>query len=451
MYRACVLVHLVASAFADSEQAKYQQRMLEIFSSLTDHDASGNSTDPGSFYYFLKDGRRQANSQNYWQMANVFDTLLDYLRLAEKFSWLDATTIEAAVKMGYEAYLNSAGCWYDDYGWWGIAATKAWDPMYDAVLQAYQQKFKDIAHSTFDFMTNGSQAGHSWGAPHAWNRTDHKVFALAEPRFLGGLWQYDLFTDYVQGDCSGSNPSTPVDFVDSGYAANFLGPFQLTVVNGLYLVLASKLSASKSLSPASERYLDGQFGFFRSWITDPSLKPAHKLQSPSTGLIAERVSTYANIVEVHTWDAYTAWAGDQGLVMAGMLLMPTRSKDEDAFAQHVAARICQGVLAHMVDADGIMQPWFPIGEENKLPTLDASDYSSGVGVYMRYLLYAVWHGQDTIVSLLQTAKYRDFVVKAANASLAGTFPDFGNPFFNNLNELAVLLLAHELVGGEIMV
>eukprot|EP00747_Dinoflagellata_sp_TGD_P022219 gnl/TRDRNA2_/TRDRNA2_128974_c0_seq1.p2 gnl/TRDRNA2_/TRDRNA2_128974_c0~~gnl/TRDRNA2_/TRDRNA2_128974_c0_seq1.p2 ORF type:complete len:101 (-),score=23.48 gnl/TRDRNA2_/TRDRNA2_128974_c0_seq1:48-350(-) len=96
----------------------------------------------------------------------------------------------------------------------------------------------------------------------------------------------------------------------------------------------------------------------------------------------------------------------------------------------------------------MIQPWYPIGKLNKLPTVDPGDYSSGVGVYMRYLLYSLWHGQETVVALLQTPEYKKMVFTAAKASVAGTFPDFGNPFFNNLNQLATLLLAYELAEDE---
>jgi len=252
---------------------------------------------------------------------------------------------------------------------------------------------------------------------------------------------------YIKGDCSGgnSNPSTPLDLVETGNVASTLGPFQLTVVNGLYLVLASKLAATNTTSSGAQRYLHDLFDFYHSWITDPSLKPAHNLQSPATGLIAERVSTYKNGNEINHWDAYTAWAGDQGLVMAGMMLMPARSTEGSVFAETVAAKICKGVLANMVDSKGMFQPWYPIGNLNKLPTVDPGDYSSGVGVYMRYLLYSLWHGQETITSSLQTSEYKKMIFIAADASVAGQFPDFGNPFFNNLNQLATLLLAHELV------
>lgn len=444
MYRFILLFCLLFLTLSSASKVGYQVRMHEIFRSLTDHDALGNSSDPGSFYYFMKDGQRNSNAQNYWQLANVFDTLLDYLRLAQKHSWLNASMVESAVKMGYDRYSNSYGCWYDDYGWWGIAATKAWDPLYDDVFQGHREEFKDVATSTFEFMTHGSQSGHSYGAPYVWNTTDQKIFALAEPRFSGGLWQYDLFEEYVKGDCSGSNPSTPLDLVESGFNANVLGPYQLTVVNGLYLVLASKLSSTNTTSAEEKLLLDGLFEFYKSWITDPSLQPAHMVQSPETGLIAERVATYAHEVEVHAWNAYTAWAGDQGLIMAGMLLMPARSKEDSVFAQTVAAKICKGVLEHMLDSGGMIQPWFPIGTLNKLPTVDPGDYSSGIGVYMRYLLYSLWHDQETVTALLQTPEHKRMVFKAADASVAGTFPDFGNPFFNNLNQLATLLLAHEL-------
>lgn len=418
--------------------------MYEIFNSLTNHDISGNSSDPGSFYYFIKDGKRLANSRNYWQLANVFDTLLDYLHVAQKQSWLNASTIESAVKMGYDSFLHSKGVWYDDYGWWGIVGTKAWDPLYADILQGYQSQFKDIAISTFKFMTNGSQSGHSFGAPHVWEKVDKKVFGMVEPRFSGGLWQYDIFG---KGNYS-EKPSTPLDLVESNVSAAFLGPYQLTVVNGLYLVLASKLASSNALDSAAERYLTDLFDFLQSWITDASLKPAHKLQSPATGLIAERVSTYANKHEVYAWDAYTAWAGDQGLLMSGMLSMPAQREEDKAFAQAVAAKICKGVLAHMVDSKGLIQPWYPTGKLNKLPSGDAGDYSSGVGVYMRYLLYALWHGQETVVELLKTPEYKRLVTTAAQASVAGTFPYYGNPFFNNLNQLATLLLAYELAADE---
>lgn len=218
----------------------------------------------------------------------------------------------------------------------------------------------------------------------------------------------------------------------------------MTVVNGLYLIQAARLSLAEASNGTAQRDGRNLFQFFKSWITNPHVSGAHKLQSPATGLIQERVSTYKNKKAVYWWDPYTAKLSDQGLVMAGLLLMPNRSKEDVLFGKDVAEKICKGVLTHMVDSDGMIQPWYPIGEANKV-AYDPGTFSSGVGVYMRYLLYGLWHGDETMKACLQAPGHTKMVIAAADASVAGTFPIYGNKFFGNLNQLATLLLAHSLL------
>ena len=73
-------------------------------------------------------------SQNYWQLGCTLDTCIDLLREAIAAGQL-VTPVQAQTFMGnmLQTYRGLAqpygGLWYDDFGWWGIAASKALDPL----------------------------------------------------------------------------------------------------------------------------------------------------------------------------------------------------------------------------------------------------------------------------------------------------------------------------------
>ena len=188
---------------------------------------------------------------NAWQIGNVFDTLTDFV---VRFPDVESSPGEV-VDAAFEQWGKVKGmCWYDDYGWWGIASAKAFEDKYVKVFGSHQEDFQQIATDCWDVMHTGKPDSYMppykyKGGPMVWENRDEgdepgyfsapKTWAV--PRFSGGVWQYDMFkverTDPNPQDCSPSNPSDPNIFK--------LGPFQNTVMNGLYLVLALRLALQK--------------------------------------------------------------------------------------------------------------------------------------------------------------------------------------------------------------
>jgi hypothetical protein len=80
---------------------------------------------------------------NSWQIGNVFDTLTDYL-----VRFPDAEKAPGAIaKIALDRWTKAAGslCWYDDYGWWGIASEKAFHAEYNGVFGPTRESFLTIA------------------------------------------------------------------------------------------------------------------------------------------------------------------------------------------------------------------------------------------------------------------------------------------------------------------
>src|SRR6185503_2095587 len=133
-------------------------------------------------------------------------------------------------------------------------------------------------------------------------------------------WQYDMFklerTDPNPQDCSPSNPSDPNIFK--------LGPFQNTVMNGLYLVLALRL-ALQNKGTGTREAAETEKAFLDAWFSlegDESLLWRNAAES---ALVRERVQTYAYCEETKDYplvlghNAKGAWGGDQGLILGGLL------------------------------------------------------------------------------------------------------------------------------------
>ncbi|MES1244390.1 MAG: hypothetical protein ABUT39_22490 [Acidobacteriota bacterium] len=394
------------------------------------------------------------NGSNYWQIGCVFDTMTDYLQQDAGFPDPNVTVaeVDAFIRNTYDHYqsLTQQGttapnqacfAWYDDFGWWGIASAKAFLPSYAQVFLGYAREYQKIALSTWEIMKNGKLDEVHFGAPNAWTRCDQTTFAICEPRFPGGVWQYDIFADQRPYEAAPFNPSTPIAV--GNYQPATLGPYQMSVVNGLYFVLANRLQAAGYERPETTAAI---FGFFNSWFHDLSLDDKTRLNLSVNGgqLILERVSTYKDPNNKVYWaDGTTCWGGDQGLVF-GALAEYKRQHGGPAWIDDMLTAILGGVATSM-SSGSYMMPWYPL-QNNKLQTADAGDYSSGVGVYMRYLNQA--YGFDSLVQTsLDTAQnpMRELVLDSAQTVCDGNLPDWGNPLFASFNELAILVAAISLL------
>jgi hypothetical protein len=352
---------------------------------------------------------------NYWQIGCIFDTLTDYLH--QDAGFLDrrvtAQQVQAFMAGTYDFYQSLVThtepnySWYDDFAWWGIACSKACNPDF-GIFGNLRGRYQQICLATWQTMKNGKCDHVHYGAPNVWDKCDQKLFAVCKPKIDGGVWQYDIFGAPRPSDLEDSfvNPSTPIALPArtvtyefgkqqtvsksiklDAYDAVSLGPFQLTVVNGLYFVLANRLV---ELGFEDRKTADGILKYFVSWFNVPD---APRLYQTVDGgvLIRERVSVYANGTKVNEWDAANSWGGDQGLLLGALADYKRQHGaqpgiDIDAWIKDLMV----GVAGSMKKSDGgftFMMPWFPFDAALFADT-DPGDYSSGIGVYMRYLNYA---------------------------------------------------------------
>jgi hypothetical protein len=330
------------------------------------------------------------NWGGYWKAGNIFDTMTDYL----KVSGDDPHEI---ARIAYYFYQTLPGaCWYDDYAWWGIAGSKAFDPTYDHIFEGSKSDFQDVTKLTWRSMKE---------APNVWascNQADFNQYSddptksrWAVPRIAGGVWQYDMFKDTrypaptLLPEFSPANPSDPCS--KDPYPP-LLGPFQNTVVNTLYLLLAGTLQALKvAADPDPHDAVEREFNFLHTWLGSGLLWDL----DGGAYLVRERVPTYDQPSPPPTppappWPpvrAYydgTAWCGDQGLLMAGLEVYYNKLHQDPQSACWWTQWLIRGVQ-NQLTKDGVVQ-YLIAPEDFKNLVGDFDDYMCGPGVFMRNLL-----------------------------------------------------------------
>lgn len=385
---------------------------------------------------------------NGWQVGNVFDTLTDYVLRFPKAEPTPGAVVQAAHERWGNSTLQGFMCWYDDWGWWGIASSKAFNSEYRNIFGTYASEFQKIAANCWNTMHTGQPFKHSGkyqykGGPNVWeNRDDGSrpgYFSSREgwavPRFLGGVWQYEMFYDSRPNppECSPSNPANPKECL--------LGPFQNTVMNGLYFVLALRLTL-QGLSGGAPQAVKTELKFLNDWFALQGDESLLQSFSDNSTLVRERVATYASYdgnkthpqVEGYLPDG--EWGGDQGLILGGLLdyllLAPS-----SPVIQAQAISIARGVLLHMVDDQGIVMP-YSSGFNNQG---DPDDYSCGSGVFWRYLLRGFTQNgplHKEVLNLIARDPENNAIYKSAENPYAYA-P--GIELFKEFNALSVLLAA----------
>src|ERR1700736_6669247 len=92
---------------------------------------------------------------NGWRVGNVFDTLTDYLLRYPQAERSPGTVAEMALSQWNSPIVQNSMCWYDDYGWWGIASAKALVPEYADIFGATRSDFQKLAAECWDIMSRG--------------------------------------------------------------------------------------------------------------------------------------------------------------------------------------------------------------------------------------------------------------------------------------------------------
>jgi hypothetical protein len=405
-------------------------------------------------------------SENGWRVGNVFDTMTDYLFRFPDAERSPGYVANWALSRWRCSDIQNSMCWYDDYGWWGIASAKAFLDPYASIFGPVRSEFQDIATECWNVMQNGKPHGKYTyrGAPNVWANRDErpdpgywtKPETWAQPRFLDearGVWQYEMFKeerakcpkcdpcDRQITECSYINPSDPIT------ASPSLGPFQLTVMNGLYFVLALRL---RGLVTGIEKAFEDEREWLQHWFFDKTIwMPEHKLlwQIDNTSvLVRERVSTYDHCAAINDWPKVqgylpkAAWCGDQGLILGGFLDY-LQVHSSDPVAQSLPGEIMHGVFSGMVNAWKVVLPMTEV-----MNGIDDHDYNCGSGVFWRYLLGGFCQKgalHDDVLSYAKADPENNAIYKSAEDACQGNSP--GDQLFKPFNALATLLAAIEIL------
>ncbi len=342
-----------------------------------------------------------ATECNYWQLGNAFDTVIDYLIMNPS----KARALADAVILKYAATVHTPSpCWYDDFGWWAVAAQRALEHP-DLWSEDQIRQFEAIAVQTWTTM----QAG-----VFVWDLAP-EIFNEFEPYFDGGIWNYFWTTESVPTMCK--TPCAP--------DTKFFCGRQNTVTNGLYLVAAA-MRAADTGDQFSEQAAMREWDFLNNWFNFPG-DTSNSLLYPlgpdpdGPAVVRERVSTYANGEQDDDFSSDLAWAGDQGLILGGLLRFTDAVPAHRQAILNLAKRITDGVQEYLSDGTRFF-PWSnvrnphvdPIGGPNigSSPDGDDNDYNTGIGVYMRYLLYA-YQTNNEMRRHLQDTGYPELVLKFA--------------------------------------
>jgi hypothetical protein len=376
---------------------------------------------------------------DYWELGHSFDTIVDYFVNVSPDA-ANAAGFAQTVLERYQASQTNA-CWYDDYGWWGIATLKA---------SQQQTLFGNAASAFSKICFDKDNPRCCWtvmdaNAPNVWqtNQNDPR-FAVLKPRFDGGIWNADWTRPDECGDV-GPAPGIPPNCSSNEQGKNLRG-IQNTVTNCLYLVLAARLflaTLNKDYEAAARR----EWTFLENWWGQDVTEPAHKLLNkvgPGQFVARERVSTYAGpgFWIVCGYQPELAWAGDQGLFLGGLVdRMLIVGRDSPAYAGllDLAKAIALGVKSQ-IDAHhgGILAAWVTETDGG-----DPGDYNTGIAVYMRYLLYAYQakdsSGRYLLRDDLKNMGYVDFVCKNA-ANVMKNYKNHSS-VVDLTNDLATLVAA----------
>jgi hypothetical protein len=388
--------------------------------------------------------------KNGWRVGNAFDALTDYLLRFPDAESSPGAVVELAMSRWKSPDIQDSMCWYDDFGWWGIASAKAFLDEFACIFGSHRSEFQELATECWDFMHSGkpNKAYSYRGGPNVWENRDEgsapgyftNPDTWAQPRFDQGVWQYEMFRELrpKAKECSYTNPSDPKT------CSPKLGAFQLTVMNGLYFVLALRLRA---WGKEAEKAFGAEREFLQHWFFNPTLPDQQLLWHLADGtgvLVRERVSTYAELDKafppVQGYKRDAAWCGDQGLILGGMLdYLQVHPSDPDA--QSLPGKIMTGVFSGMVADNKVVQPMTPVMEG-----IDDEDYDCGSGVFWRYLLGGFRQNaalRTEVLKLVAADPENNAIYKSAEDAFNGN--SLGDELFKDFNALATLTAATEIL------
>jgi hypothetical protein len=355
---------------------------------------------------------------NFWRIANAFTTLIDFFRIDGKPNLVIGKSV-------YDAFQskNSTGWWYDDYSWWIVAFLRA--NQYQKFVGVYQKTWPELVQVCWDEMAPATQV---------WANADQSKFALAKPRFGYGCWNHNFLLSDGDDNCD------PLNRKPNNRPWPACG-IQNTVTNTQFLVCAARF---KNVATG--------YRFLWSWFYDATLSEDNRLLAnyPNVGqLVRERVSTFAETPDkkypaAPNYDKDRHWTGDQGILLGALLELMRIDPNNQKIYRDMATSILGAVktkLTKLVNNRQILQPWTP---PNTIGSIYLTDYATGVGVFMRHLLYGYDSGDPVLKPYIASADYKGFIKDNADAVCASvgncTLPD-GSEMDDMeclLNQLAVL-------------
>jgi hypothetical protein len=404
----------------------------------------------------------------YWVLGHAFDTLLDCLHLCrplddkdqpsnwkdlahmalDKLHWLDGKPPPDCHEKPKPKYYAQGESWYDDSGWWVVASLKAYLLAKDLGWGEYQEDFRKLCLAKW--------ARFDDNAPKVYD-TSGKAGDGLDPLYPGGVW-------------NSTWPNSPADQCCTDRCdprTSNLGGFQNTVTNMLYLVCAERLCQAHGdgfIAPDAGR-ADRELKFLSDWFkpdrakVDPLLNRFAGEKGPV--VVRERVTAYNNGSRPKDYDPEQAWTGDQGILLGGLIERADRVKDEAATLLRFATDLIDGALLYNNDGNGMLLNW-PLKLDAPGGAGDA--YSTGFGVFMRYLTRALdndfvrqhvmgekllWRPNndphaDPVMKTYRDL-FRDMVGKVAKDDTPfGKQCSNASPLTMAINDLAVRVLAFKL-------
>jgi hypothetical protein len=354
--------------------------------------------------------------RSYWKFANSFDTMLDFLIFVKHD---DAPEVAKMVNTQYAASLKAIkgyhNAWFDDLGWWTIAANRAEE----------QDFFPDI--QTFSEIVTNCWSRFTGNAPFVWERHAQGTFPNCQPAVDHGVWNgYWAGTDEKWKGPKSGDPTNPG-----------LEGIQNTVTNCVYLIAAQRLAAKDPKDPNPKVAATNEYTFLSTWFSEQPNPLWWPGSFEGRSLVRERVSHFSNGDETPDFQLNWAWTGDQGLMLGALVdrirLMGV-SPTEGADLLERATQIVLGVEDGLADPDNLLlRSYTTTGSPP-----DSENYDTGKGVFWRYLLHA-WVFNSDLQTVINQQDYKDFLT--ANADDAANRPSTGQTFDQLTNDLSVLVAA----------
>jgi hypothetical protein len=330
-----------------------------------------------------------------WKLGNSLDTMIDYLVVAIAHGAVDAKDAESfgtdvsALCNSWIYPGNPTWTWFDDFGWFVISTDRA-------SRQSFFGKPNPFSGFSEECWKRFSER-----APYTWVRHEPGTFNDYGPAVDRGVWN-----TYWQGT-SDSYPGDKEGIPSAGALAGI----QNTVTNALYLIGAQRRGDTDAAAD--------EWSFLNAWFSVQQQPNLWWPQKNDGALVRERVSRVASGKTNPGFQEDWAWTGDQGLILGG--LVGRIAKGEDAAnARTQAKELLTGVRLSLVDAHGVLGPCTATGTPPHAAggKPDIGDYSTGTGVFWRYLLQA-WNLKDPeLCDFLAFADFKSFVETNAKAAMA---------------------------------